>query len=210
MSTWLDVADDHPFGIATLPYCVFEVDGSSRVGVGIGDDVLDLTTAARELMLPEAPLLAAGTLNPLLAAGPAAWTAVRGAITSWLRDDSYRAVIEALLKPISDVTLRLPFDVADYVDFYSSENHATNVGRMFRPDGDALPVNWKHLPIGYHGRAGTVVVSGTPIVRPHGQRRTPDGDVVFGPSTRLDIEVELGFVVGVASELGTPVALADF
>jgi len=81
---------------------------------------------------------------------------------------------------------------------------------MFRPDGDALPVNWKHLPIGYHGRAGTVVVSGTPIVRPRGQRRTPDGDLVFGLSTRLDIEVELGFVVGVPSELGTPVALADF
>ncbi|MEI6372316.1 MAG: fumarylacetoacetase [Actinomycetes bacterium] len=210
MSTWLDVADDHPFGIATLPYCVFEVDGSSRVGVGIGDDVLDLTTAARELMLPEAPLLAAGTLNPLLAAGPAAWTAVRGAITSWLSDDSYRSVIEPLLVPIADVNRRLAFDVADYVDFYSSENHATNVGRMFRPDGDALPVNWKHLPIGYHGRAGTVVVSGTPIVRPRGQRRTPDGDLVFGLSTRLDIEVELGFVVGVPSELGTPVALADF
>ena len=102
---------------------------------------------------------------------------------------------------LDDVTLHLPFAVADYVDFYSSLHHATNVGRMFRPDDDPLPPNWRHLPIGYHGRAGTVVPSGTPILRPHGQRGSGD----FGPTQRLDIELELGFVIGRPSTLGEPV-----
>jgi fumarylacetoacetase len=110
------------------------------------------------------------------------------------------------------VTLHLPFEVADYVDFYASENHARNVGRIFRPDAaDSLTPNWKHLPIGYHGRSGTVVVSGTDVVRPCGQRKAPtDAAPVFGPSVRLDIEAEVGFVVGVPSEPGTPVPLGDF
>jgi fumarylacetoacetase len=104
----------------------------------------------------------------------------------------------------------LPIEVADYVDFYASEHHATNVGRMFRPDSEPLTPNWKHLPIGYHGRSGTVVVSGTDIVRPSGQRKAPTEPApVFGPSARLDIEAELGFVVGGASRLGEPVPLAD-
>ena len=109
------------------------------------------------------------------------------------------------------MTLHLPFEVADYVDFYSSQHHAENVGRIFRPDGDALTPNWKHLPIGYHGRAGTVVVSGTDVVRPSGQRKPPDADSPsYGPSVRLDIEAEVGFVVGVPSPQGTPVPTADF
>jgi fumarylacetoacetase len=112
------------------------------------------------------------------------------------------------LVPAADVELLLPFSVADYVDFYASEHHARNIGAIFRPDvDDPLTPNWKHLPIGYHGRAGTVVVSGSPVPRPHGQRRTPDGEVVFGPSVRLDIEAEVGFVVGVGSPRGTPVGL---
>jgi fumarylacetoacetase len=121
-----------------------------------------------------------------------------------------RDVVESSLQPVADVVLQMPFSVADYVDFYASEHHATNIGRMFRPDSAPLTPNWKHLPIGYHGRAGTVVVSGTPVVRPCGQHRTPDGDVVFGPSTRLDIEAEVGFVVGAGSELGSPIARAAF
>jgi fumarylacetoacetase len=110
------------------------------------------------------------------------------------------------------VTLHLPFEVADYVDFYASENHARNVGRIFRPDAaDSLTPNWKHLPIGYHGRSGTVVVSGTDVVRPSGQRKAPaDAAPVFGPSVRLDIEAEVGFVVGTPSALGSPVGLGDF
>jgi fumarylacetoacetase len=118
--------------------------------------------------------------------------------------------VTPLLHDAADVTAGLPFTVADYVDFYASEHHATNVGRILRPGSDPLPPSWRHLPIGYHGRAGTVVPSGTPVVRPRGQRRTPEGDVVFGPSTRLDLEAELGFVVGTPSPLGTSVPVAAF
>jgi fumarylacetoacetase len=113
--------------------------------------------------------------------------------------------------PQAEATLHLPFEVADYVDFYSSQHHAENVGRIFRPDGDALTPNWRHLPIGYHGRAGTVVVSGTDVVRPSGQRKPPGADSPsYGPSGRLDIEAEVGFVVGVPSPQGASVPAKDF
>ena len=197
------------FGRTTLPYCSFVLPGETRrrVGVGIGTDVLDLTDAPQH-----ADLFAHGNLDALLAAGPDTWQAVR----SWLLDT---ALSDTALSdtapglprhPTADVQLVMPFTVADYVDFYASEHHATNVGRIFRPDGDALTPNWKHLPIGYHGRAGTVVVSGTPITRPSGQRRLPDGEIAFGPSVRLDFEAELGFVVGTPSVLGDPVPIDDF
>jgi fumarylacetoacetase len=129
--------------------------------------------------------------------------------------DEVRSLAEAggHAVPLDDVVLHLPVEVADYVDFYASLDHATNVGRMFRPDGEALTPNWRHLPIGYHGRAGTVVVSGTPVTRPSGQRKAPtDALPTFGPSQRLDIEAELGFVVGTPTPLGEPVSftgLAD-
>ena len=208
---WLGLAPDHPFGLQTLPYGSFTTgdDDRPRVGVAVGDRVLDLGAVAVALLPARAPLFASGTLDALLAAGPDVWAEVRGALVQWLTDERFRDAVEPALVPAGASAVRLPFTVADYVDFYASEHHATNVGRMFRPDSDPLTPNWKHLPIGYHGRAGTVVVSGTPVVRPSGQRRTPEGDVVFGPSTRLDIEAELGFVVGTPSTLGTPVPLAD-
>jgi fumarylacetoacetase len=113
--------------------------------------------------------------------------------------------------PLREVKLRLPFEVADYVDFYASEHHASNLGRLFRPNAEPLMPNWKHLPVGYHGRAGTVVVSGTGIVRPSGQRKGPDDPApVFGPSIRLDIEAEVGFVIGVGSPVGTAVPTGAF
>lgn len=136
---------------------------------------------------------------------------MRRALTAWVTDPGHRPTVEPHLVPLDEVTLHLPYEVADYVDFYASEHHATNVGKMFRPDGDALTPNWKHLPIGYHGRSGTIVVSGTDVVRPSGQRKAPtDPAPVFGPSVKLDIEAEVGFVVGTPSELGRPVALGDF
>jgi fumarylacetoacetase len=123
----------------------------------------------------------------------------------------HQEAVEPLLFAVGDVRLELPFAVADYVDFYSSEEHATNLGRLFRPGSPPLLPNWKHLPIGYHGRAGTVVVSGTDIVRPCGQRKPPDaGAPIFGPSQRLDIEAEVGFVVGAPSTLGRPLTTKDF
>jgi fumarylacetoacetase len=207
--TWLPDAAAG-FGLHVLPYGVFrEGRGPRRVGVAVADRVLDLGAAAAALLPRHAERLAAGTLDPLLAAGPSAWQDVRDAVGSWVADERVRDVVEPLLVPADDVALHLPFSVADYVDFYASEHHATNVGRMFRPDAEPLTPNWKHLPIGYHGRSGTVVVSGTPVPRPVGQRRTADGDVVLGPTTRLDLEAEVGFVVGTPSARGDRVALSD-
>ncbi|MFF9869739.1 fumarylacetoacetase [Streptomyces sp. NPDC013953] len=210
----LDLAEGDPFGPHNLPYGVFSTadePGRRRLGVRIGDHVLDAGAAAHTLGSPYAALLAQPSLNALLAAGRTAWRDVRRALTAWVTVPAHRADIEPLLHPLADVTLHLPYEVADYVDFYASEHHATNVGRIFRPDGEPLTPNWKHLPIGYHGRSGTVVVSGTGIVRPAGQRKTPaDATPVFGPSVKLDIEAEVGFLVGTPSEMGRPVGLADF
>ncbi|MEW2523291.1 fumarylacetoacetase [Streptomyces sp. NPDC047071] len=229
----LDLPEGDPFGPHNLPYGVFSPAGSAdpgsgsasgsapgsapvtegrRVGVRLGSHVLDAGAAAAALGSPHVSLLAQPTLNPLLAAGRRTWSDVRRDLTSWVTDPAHRDAILPLLHPLSDVTLHLPFDVADYVDFYASEHHASNLGRMFRPDAPApLTPNWKHLPIGYHGRSGTVVVSGTEVIRPAGQRKTPaDAAPVFGPSAKLDIEAEVGFVVGKPSTLGTPVPLADF
>ena len=212
--SWLDLSPNTPFGLANLPYGIFGHPlGGRHVGVPIGDHVLDLTTAAARLDLPYAGLLAGPVLNPLLAGGPTVWRDVRDRITAWLSDRRYADPIRPHLIPAAGLPLHLPFDVADYVDFYSSRHHAENLGRIFRPDSEPLTPNWKHIPIGYHGRAGTVVVSGTDVVRPPGQRKAPDQPApTFGPTQRLDIEAEVGFVVGVPSDLGRSVpvtALAD-
>ncbi len=214
--SWADIPADHPFGIAHLPYGVFSTPGTARrVGVRIGEHVLDASAVAALGGDPgDRPDLAAvwatGSLNAFLALGRPAWRTARDWLTDILSDDVHRAGVSSHLVPVADVTMHLPVEVADYVDFYASEHHATNVGRMFRPDSAPLTPNWKHLPIGYHGRSGTVVVSGTGIVRPSGQRRPPDAPApVFGPSGRLDIEAELGFVVGGATRLGEPVPVAE-
>ncbi|MEN8705329.1 MAG: fumarylacetoacetate hydrolase family protein [Nocardioides marinisabuli] len=186
------------FGPDHLPYAVFSRDGGPRrVGVRLGDTVLDLHEATGR------PEMAAPSLNAFMALGPEVWRQTREQAAS------LAATTEGI--PLADVELHQPFEVADYVDFYASEHHATNLGRMFRPDSEPLLPNWKHLPVAYHGRAGTVVPSGTPVVRPRGQRRPAPGAgeaPVFGPSQRLDIEAELGFVVGTPSSLGDPVPAA--
>ncbi|MGI8415898.1 MAG: fumarylacetoacetase [Nakamurella sp.] len=194
----------HGFGIDHLPYGVFSTGGKPpTVGIRYADAVLDVAAA-----LPSyRELLQQPTLNELMAAGPASWEAVRADVTEFLRA---HPDAEQLL-PLSDVVLQLPIQVADYVDFYASEHHAANVGRLFRPDSEPLLPNWKHLPVGYHGRAGTVISTGSPIVRPQGQTKAPAASTPsFGPSQRLDIEAEVGFVVGVGSERGTPVPATAF
>ncbi len=212
-ATWLDLPADSPYGVHNLPYGVFTAadrPGRRRIGVRIGDLVLDAGAAARAVGAPSA-LLAAESLNPLMASGRSTWRAVRTELTSWLTDEAHRDTVGPCLLPLADVRLHLPFEVADYVDFYASEHHATNLGKIFRPGQEPLTPNWKHLPIGYHGRAGTVVVSGTPVARPHGQRKAPaEAAPSFGPSLRLDIEAEVAFVVGTPSDLGHPVALDGF
>ncbi|MFC9608494.1 fumarylacetoacetase [Streptomyces niveus] len=210
----LELAEGDPFGPHNLPYGVFTTADQPerrRLGVRVGGHVLDAGAAAHALGSPYAALLDQPGLNPLMAAGRTAWRDVRRALTAWVTVPAHRPDIEPLLHPLGAVTMHLPYEVADYVDFYASEHHATNVGRIFRPDGDALTPNWKHLPIGYHGRAGTIVVSGTDVTRPSGQRKAPsDPAPVFGPSVKLDIEAEVGFVVGTPSRQGSPVELASF
>ena len=198
-----------PYGIQHLPYGVITRDGDApRVGVRIGGYVLDLAAAEAAGRVNAGGTFAAATLNPFMALGRAAWDSARAQITALLQDWSSA---RPYLIPVAEVSLELPFAVGDYVDFYSSEHHATNVGKLFRPDGDALMPNWKHLPIGYHGRAGTVIVTGTDVVRPCGQRKTPaDAAPVYGPSARLDIEAEVGFVIGTPSMLGERIAVDDF
>jgi fumarylacetoacetase len=179
-------------------------DRDPRVGVRVGDSVLDLVPVLGE------QVFAAPSLNAFLAQGRARWSDVRARLTELLTEPRHRAAVEAALHPLSGVRLHLPFEVGDYVDFYASENHATNVGRLFRPGGEALLPNWKHLPVGYHGRSGTVVLSGTPVTRPHGQLAGPEGVPAFGPSRGLDFEAEVGFVVGVGSSLGSPIEVDAF
>ncbi|TFV77425.1 fumarylacetoacetase [Blastococcus sp. CT_GayMR19] len=204
--TWLDLPADTGFGVGNLPYGVFSTPGTGRrTGVAIGDLVLDLAAATGD------GVHATGSLNAFLARGPEAWRELRAQLTAWFTDDGHRGTVAPHLVPRSQVTMHLPVEVADYVDFYSSQHHAENLGRMFRPDSEPLTPNWKHLPIGYHGRAGTVQVSGTPVLRPSGQRKAPTDDApTFGPSQRLDIEAEIGFVVGTPSEPGTRVPLSAF
>jgi fumarylacetoacetase len=209
--TWLELGPDHPFGLGNLPYGSFaDSAGRRHAAVRIGDHALSLTQATEALATEYAAVFADGSLDRFLAAGPPAWNAVRSLATSWLTDEAHRPVVETLLTPLDGLDLLLPFTIGDYVDFYASEQHATNVGRIFRPGQDPLTPNWKHLPIGYHGRSGTVVVSGTDVRRPVGQARDADGSIVFGPSRRLDLEAEVGFVVGSGSTLGEPVPLAAF
>ncbi|TWG90107.1 fumarylacetoacetate hydrolase [Nocardioides sp. J9] len=190
------------FGPANLPYGIYSVDGSPpRACTRLGDYVIDLGRLLGD------PVLEQPTLDAFLAQGRRRWDEVRGAITEALSGGLPADGVH----PVADVVLHLPFTVADYVDFYASEHHASNLGRLFRPDNpNPLLPNWKHLPVSYTGRAASVVVSGTEVVRPCGQRMPAGAEVpAFGPSTRLDIEAELGFVVGVGNEMGTPIAAAD-
>ena len=213
LSSWVPGADGSGFPAEHLPYGVFSPAGGGRhVGSRIGDHVVDLGRLAAVGVAglePWAAALAADRLNPFLAAGPDAWRQVREALTELVCSPAGRTVAEPALVPVDEVTLHLPVAVPDYVDFYSSIEHATNLGRLFRPDAEPLLPNWRHLPVAYHGRAGTIVVSGTPVPRPAGQRRDASGTIVFGPSTRLDIELEVGFVVGRASTPGHPVSVAE-
>ncbi len=207
-TTWMQTASESGFGLDHLPLGRVEAAGRTQPAVRVGDRVLPLAAAADRLAAVPAELLQADTTSPLLAAGPQVWSDLRHSVQELLASD---ADAITLTTPMRDVKVLLPFEVADYVDFYSSEHHAMNVGRLFRPDSPALPPNWKHLPIGYHGRSGTVVASGTPIGRPNGQTR-PSGSAGpgFGPSERLDVEVEVGFVVGVPSPWGRPVTAEAF
>jgi fumarylacetoacetase len=212
LRSFIDVDATSDFPIQNLPYGVFSsTDGRApRIGVAIGDYVLDLWELEQDSRLDVGELgaFAGPTLNAFMARGPKLWSRTRARISELLRHDHPElrdnTELRALaLVPMADVKLHMPIAVAGYTDFYSSKEHATNVGVMFRGKDNALQPNWLHMPIGYNGRASTVVVSGTKVRRPRGQLKPPSAEVPsFGPCKRLDFELEMGFVVGQPSAMG--------
>jgi len=207
----VDAGSDFP--IQNLPYGVFSTSASPtpRVGVAIGDSILDLAMLESEGLIDLAPatdVFAQASINAFMALGPKVWSSVRARISELLRHDSpllrdNKDLRDRALVPMAQATLHLPIAVAGYTDFYSSKEHATNVGIMFRGKDNALQPNWLHMPIAYNGRASTVVVSGTKVRRPRGQLKPPSAEVPsFGPCKRLDFELEMGVVIGQPSVMG--------
>ena len=213
LASWVETALAHPdFPIQNLPYAIFASRGLGlRPGVAIGDLILDLRGVA-QLGLVDAelvPALQSDTLNALLALPAELRRRLRGALSELLSNTAHEGALRALLHPAADCTLHLPAAIGDYTDFYVGIHHAMNVGKQFRPDQPLLP-NYKYVPIGYHGRASSVRPSGEPLVRPLGQRKAPDAEAPeFGPSRRLDHELELGIWVAEGNPLGVPVPIAE-
>lgn len=212
-SSWIGGADRHPdFPVQNLPYGIFSPsDGAARAGVAIGDWIFDLKRGAEAGLLPEAAAmqLRGTTLNALMALPAADRVALRRRLSALFSDGGQRGTVEPLLHQAVDCTLHLPAAIGDYTDFYVGIHHATNIGKLFRPDNPLLP-NYKYVPIGYHGRASSIRPSGVPVVRPCGQRKAPDADAPeVGPSQRLDYELELGIWIGAGNALGERVPIAQ-
>jgi fumarylacetoacetase len=200
------------FPIQNLPFGIFEEQGNTRVGVRIGDMVLDLALLEKRGFFPSLPaLFNSSTLNPFLSMGRSAWTEVRATVSRLLGDDEAELRDNTELRnkaiiPVTNITMHMPVTIGDYTDFYSSKEHATNVGAMLRGKEHALMPNWLHLPVAYHGRSSSVVLSGTPIRRPKGQVKINNQEnPVFTASRFLDFELEMGFFIGPGSELGHPI-----
>jgi fumarylacetoacetase len=210
LTSWVESAEGSDFPIQNLPLGVFSVGNRRRHScVAIGDFVLDLTELADLLDEEWREDLAQPVLNGWLARGPESQSALRERLQELLSDERYRDDLEAQLIGQTEVRMHLPCVVGDYTDFYVGIHHATNVGKQFRPDNPLLP-NYKYVPIGYHGRASSVRVSGEPVMRPNGQRKAPDADAPeYGPSRRLDYELELGLWVGRGNELGQPIPIDE-
>lgn len=205
-TSWIESAQGSDFPLQNLPLAIFsETKGRRRPGVAIGDYVLDLAGIADCLDENWRDDLVQPVLNAWLARGPDAQGALRVRLQEMLSDDRYRDDVEPCLIGQSEVRLHVPCLIGDYTDFYVGIHHATNVGKQFRPDNPLLP-NYKYVPIGYHGRASSVRASGEPVIRPNGQRKAPDADAPeYGPSRRLDYELELGIWIGEGNELGSPI-----
>ena len=210
LKSWCDSAENSDFPIENLPLGIFSVgERRRRAGVAIGDYVLDLAGIADLLDESWRDELSQPVLNAWLARGAEDHAALRARLQELLSDEKYRDEVEPQLVGQTEVRLHVPCLVGDYTDFYVGIHHATNVGRQFRPDNPLLP-NYKYVPIGYHGRASSVRASGEPVVRPRGQRKPPDADAPeYGPSRRLDYELELGIWIGPGNELGSPIPIGE-
>ena len=209
--SWVESANGHPdFPIQNLPLGIFSPGNhAARPGVAIGDHILDLGGVAGLLPDAVAHTLSGRTLNALIGLPQGDRIAMRRRLSELLSDEAHRAIVEPLLYRADECALHMPAAIGDYTDFYVGIHHATNVGALFRPDNPLLP-NYKYVPIGYHGRASSVRTSGVPVVRPNGQRKGPnDAEPTFGPSRRLDYELELGIWVGQGNQLGHPIPIGE-
>jgi fumarylacetoacetase len=211
-TSWVASAAGHPqFPVQNLPFGIFSSAQNPipRIGVAIGDHILDLSAIADRLDNVAANILTQPTLNALLALPQSVRRALRHQLFALLTDATNQPNLAPYLHSASAAILHLPTRIGDYTDFYVGIHHASNVGKQFRPENPLL-ANYKHLPIGYHGRASSIRLSGEPVRRPNGQRKSPDGDFpLFGPSQRLDYELELGIWIGEGNALGQPIAIAD-
>jgi len=208
VKSWVASANgDTDFPIQNLPYGVFDDGRGARMGVAIGDQILDLGAVDHGL---DAALFAEPAWNRVMEAGPQLWADLRARLIALLSGEAYRAAVEPHLVAQSQAKMLMPFRVMEYTDFYAGKNHAMNVGTIFRGAENALPANWLSIPIGYNGRASSVVVSGTPVTRPWGQVKGPNDELPrFAPSARFDIELEFGAIVGQPSQGMISVAQAD-
>lgn len=210
----IKIPADSDFGLNNLPWGIFSAyGGSPRVGVAVGDHVLDMAAVADRQPFGhdvDVSVFYESTLNPLISLGPSHCTRVRAQIQTWLSQGSSPLHEDDLYVPMTEVTMHLPVDVGDYTDFYSSREHATNVGSLFRDPDKALLPNWRHLPVAYHGRASSIVVSGTPVRRPRGQVKKNDMDAPdFRPSERLDLELEMALIMHDGPTLGQPIPVDE-
>jgi fumarylacetoacetase len=213
---FLPVPVNHPFPIQNLPYGVFSGrEKGRRIGVAIGDYVLDLSVLSEAGLLPSNGVFSEPSLNAFMACGPEAWNEVRATLQYLLDEETTtlsgnRQLRARALIPAQELTMHLPVTVGDYTDFYSSKQHAINVGSIFRDKNNPLLPNWLHLPVAYHGRASSLVVSGTPIRRPRGQTKRPEAATPgFGLSQELDFELEIGYFIGQGNRLGEPISVTD-
>ena len=223
LTSFIDIAADSDFSIHNLPYGIFSDtkdaagNNNRRAGVAIGEQVLDLSVLEAEglLSLDGGSYFDQPTLNAFIDSGRDNWTKARTAIQMLLSNDNdtLRDNIDLQAKALfkqADVTMHLPVQVPGFTDFYSSKEHATNVGTMFRDPSNALLPNWTEMPVGYNGRASTVIISGTDVIRPSGQLKpNADDRPIFSPCKRLDFELETAFVVGKGNNIGQPIAVDD-
>ncbi len=214
LKSFVEVAKDSDFPIQNLPFGIFSTDNQdARVGVRIGDFVLDLAELSDSNLLNDLDfdhsVFYENVLNPFIELGQENWRATREKISELLQTGSdLEKQKDKVLVPVANVTMHMPVQVGDYTDFYSSIEHATNLGKLFRPNAEALMPNWKHIPVGYHGRASSIVISGTEIHRPKGQiKPNEDEPPIFSPCRTLDFELEMAFIVGKSTKLGESVTI---
>jgi fumarylacetoacetase len=213
MTSWIDIPTNSDFSIYNLPYGIFIRHDKPTPGVAIGDSIIDLNACAKVGIFSDlgfdTAVFESDVLNDFISCGNEAWSALRACLTAELTSEGRLFEFrEKVIVPRIGTKMSMPVKVGDYTDFYSSIEHATNLGKLFRPDSEPLLPNWRHIPVGYHGRASSIVISGTPITRPSGQSKAPTAEQPsFAKSKRLDIELEMAFIIGKQTQLGHPVSI---